>query len=112
MVHDHHVHSWRRCWQVPCHTLLALLAGLVARGEEPAAQAAGLAESKRWVIAADFAPDGASLLTAGGESLLYRPGDVVLWNPADGSRLADLGGHETAVWAAKWTCSIDRKSVV
>jgi hypothetical protein len=101
MVHDHHVHSWRRCWQVPCQTLLVLLAGLVARGEEPAEQAAGLAESKRWVIAADFAPDGASLLTAGGESLLYRPGDVVLWNPADGSRLADLGGHETAVWAAK-----------
>ena len=101
MVHDHHVHSWRRCWQVPCHTLLVLLVALVARGEEPAEQQASLAESKRWVIAADFAPDGASLLTAGGESLLYRPGDVVLWNPADGSRLADLGGHETAVWAAK-----------
>ena len=99
MAHDHHVHSWRGRWQLSCGALLLVAAACVAQGEEPAAT--GLAETKRWVIAADFAPDGGSLLTAGGESLLYRPGDVVLWNPADGSRLADLGGHETAVWAAR-----------
>jgi WD40 repeat protein len=103
MAHDYHLLSWRRCWHVSCFATLLL--ALVARADEPvaepAAEATGLAESKRWVIAADFAPDGSSLLTAGGESLLYRAGDVVLWNPADGSRLADLGGHETAVWAAK-----------
>lgn len=103
MAHDHHVHSWRGRWQLACGALLLVGAACVAHGEEPAAAegSTGLAETKRWVIAADFAPDGGSLLTAGGESLLYRPGDVVLWNPADGSRLADLGGHETAVWAAR-----------
>lgn len=68
---------------------------------EPAAAVPTLSESDRWVIDADFAPDGSSLLTVGGESLLYRPGDVVLWNPADGAQLASLGGHETAVWAAE-----------
>jgi WD40 repeat protein len=102
MAHVHHVHNWLRrlTW---CALPMVALA-LVARGDEPAEgqpSAASLADAKRWIIAADFAPDGASLLTAGGESLLYRPGDVVLWNAADGSRLADLAGHETAVWAAR-----------
>jgi hypothetical protein len=81
--------------------MLALVAGAAAEETPSQPAAASLAESGRWVIAADFAPDGASLLTAGGESLLYRPGDVVLWNPADGAQLASLGGHETAVWAAE-----------
>ncbi len=102
---DHHFFRVRRGWQVSCHMLMLLLLSLGAQADEPAAEPAaesgGLAESNRWVIAADFSPDGTSLLTAGGESLLYRAGDVVLWNTADGSRLADLGGHETAVWAAK-----------
>ena len=102
MAHVHHVHNWLRRLTWCALPMLAL--ALVARGDEPAEgqpSAAGLAEAKRWIIAADFAPDGASLLTAGGESLLYRPGDVVLWNAADGSRLADLAGHETAVWGAR-----------
>ena len=52
----------------------------------------------RWVIAADYAADGSLLVTAGGESLLYRPGDVVVWK-SDGSRVGELSGHPTAVWA-------------
>jgi hypothetical protein len=62
--------------------------------------AANLSAFSRWVIAADYARDGASLVTAGGESLLYRPGDVVIWK-ADGARAGDLAGHPTAVWAVK-----------
>jgi hypothetical protein len=62
--------------------------------------AANLPAFTRWVIAADYARDGATLVTAGGESLLYRPGDVVVWK-ADGSRVGDLAGHPTAVWAVK-----------
>ena len=64
------------------------------------APAANLPAFTRWVIAADYARDGATLVTAGGESLLYRPGDVVVWK-ADGSRVGDLAGHPTAVWAVK-----------
>jgi hypothetical protein len=64
------------------------------------APAAKLADFNRWVIAADYALDGQSLVTAGGESLLYRPGDVVVWK-ADGTRVGDLAGHPTAVWAVK-----------
>ncbi len=52
----------------------------------------------RWVIAADYAVEGPLLVTAGGESLLYRPGDVILWK-SDGSRVGELSGHPTAVWA-------------
>ena len=66
----------------------------------PPAPAASLSAFGRWVIAADYARDGATLVTAGGESLLYRPGDVVVWK-ADGSRVGDLTGHPTAVWAVK-----------
>ncbi|MDA0253261.1 MAG: WD40 repeat domain-containing protein [Planctomycetota bacterium] len=76
-----------------------------SRGDDPAstpvepAAADRLTNFTRWVIAADYAPDGKLLLTAGGESLLYRSGDVVAWNAADGSKLAALEGHPTAVWA-------------
>ena len=50
------------------------------------------------MIAADYAADGSLLVTAGGESLLYRPGDVFVWK-SDGSRVGELSGHPTAVWA-------------
>jgi len=69
----------------------------VKPAENPAAT---LGEFKRWVIAAEYAPDGTTLATAGGESLLYRPGDVVVWK-ADGGRVGDLAGHPTAVWAVR-----------
>ena len=52
----------------------------------------------RWIISSDYTDDGAFLVTVGGESLLYRPGDVVVWK-ADGSRVGNLSGHATAVWA-------------
>ena len=52
----------------------------------------------RWVIAADYAADGPILVTVGGESLLYRPGDVILWK-SEGTRIGELSGHQTAVWA-------------
>ena len=67
---------------------------------DPPAPAATLDAFGRWVIATDFASDGATLATAGGESLLYRAGDVVVWK-ADGTRVGDLPGHPTAVWAVK-----------
>ena len=67
---------------------------------QPAA-ATKLSDFKRWVIASDYSRDGSLLVTAGGESLLYRPGDVVVWKVADGSRVGDLAGHPTAVWAVK-----------
>jgi WD40 repeat protein len=67
---------------------------------QPPAPAATLGDFKRWVIAADYSHDGATLVTAGGESLLYRPGDVVVWK-ADGARVGDLAGHPTAVWAVQ-----------
>ena len=87
---------------------LCLLAAAGAAEPAPAAvpatatpaPAANLPAFTRWVIAADYARDGATLVTAGGESLLYRPGDVVVWK-ADGSRVGDLAGHPTAVWAVK-----------
>ena len=52
----------------------------------------------RWVIAADYAADAPILVTVGGESLLYRPGDVILWK-SEGTRIGELSGHQTAVWA-------------
>ena len=67
---------------------------------QPPAPPPNLGEFKRWVIAADYTTDGATLVTAGGESLLYRPGDVVVWK-ADGTRVGDLAGHPTAVWAVQ-----------
>lgn len=79
--------------------LVFAAAPLLASAAEPA-PAATLAAFPRWVIAADFARDGATFVTAGGESLLYRPGDVVVWK-TDGAKLGELAGHPTAVWAAK-----------
>ncbi len=67
---------------------------------KPAAPATKVAEHGRWVIAADYARDGGLLLTVGGESLLYRPGDVTLWK-GDGTRVGDLVGHPTSVWAGR-----------
>ena len=67
---------------------------------EPAKALPKLNEFGRWIIAADYTSDGSTLVTAGGESLLYRPGDVVVWK-ADGTRLAELAGHPTAVWAVQ-----------
>lgn len=84
-----------------CLLCAALLGGFVASAVASAADPAPpttLAAFPRWVIAADFARDGGTFVTAGGESLLYRPGDVVVWK-ADGSRVGDLAGHPTAVWA-------------
>lgn len=52
----------------------------------------------RWVIAADYVADRPILVTVGGESLLYRPGDVILWK-SEGTRIGELSGHQTAVWA-------------
>ena len=87
-----------------CLALTATLTPAVAADPAPApaapAPAPNLPAHARWVIAADFTRDGQSLVTAGGESLLYRPGDVVVWK-ADGSRVGDLAGHPTAVWAVK-----------
>ena len=87
---------------------LCLLAAARAADPAPAAApataaqepAANLSAFTRWVIAADYARDGGTFVTAGGESLLYRSGDVVVWK-ADGSRVGDLAGHPTAVWAVK-----------
>ena len=67
---------------------------------KPAAPAAKVTEHGRWVIGADYGKDGGLLLTVGGESLLYRPGDATLWK-GDGSRVGDLVGHPTSVWAAR-----------
>ena len=73
-----------------CAAARTLAADPAAPAANPAATpATNLGEFKRWVIAAEYAPDGATLATAGGESLLYRPGDVVVWK-ADGSRVGDL----------------------
>ena len=88
-----------RFLSVPMSVVLVVFA-LRAVAADPPAPAATLNALGRWVIAADFAADGATLATAGGESLLYRPGDVVVWK-ADGTRVGDLTGHPTAVWAVK-----------
>ncbi|MEO1991255.1 MAG: WD40 repeat domain-containing protein [Pirellulales bacterium] len=79
---------------------LCLSLGSIAWSADPPAKSTKIDGFNRWVIAADFTTDGTSLVTAGGESLLYRPGDVVVWK-ADGSRIGDLAGHPTAVWAVK-----------
>ena len=52
----------------------------------------------RWIISADYVGNGPLLVTGGGESLLYRPGDVIVWK-SDGSRVGEMPGHQTAVWA-------------
>jgi hypothetical protein len=88
------------CPCLPIAAVAAEPAAAPAAVPAPAAPAANLSAFARWVIAADYARDGATLVTAGGESLLYRPGDVVVWK-ADGTREADLAGHPTAVWAVK-----------
>jgi len=96
-------------WTMGCLAVAALAVGF-ARADDPKpadqppatpAPATKLADFARWVIAADYTKDGSLLLTAGGESLLYRPGDVVVWKAADGSRVGDLEGHPTAVWAVR-----------
>ncbi len=89
-----------RC--LPLFLLAALGAAAAARSASSADPVAPetLAAFPRWVIAADFAHDGGSFVTVGGESLLYRPGDAVVWK-ADGTRLGDLAGHPTSVWAVK-----------
>lgn len=79
--------------------IVAISAPSFLRAED-AEPAKAFSAFPRWVIAADFARDGGTFVTAGGESLLYRPGDVVVWK-ADGSRVATLAGHPTAVWAVK-----------
>jgi hypothetical protein len=81
---------------------IVLLLSIASRAiaADPPAPAATLDALGRWVIAADFARDGSTLVTAGGESLLYRPGDVIVWK-TDGTRVGDLAGHPTAVWAVK-----------
>jgi hypothetical protein len=76
---------------------LVLAAASLAAAEDPGR----LADFGRWVIAADYARDGRTLVTAGGDSLLYRPGDVVAWNVADGARIGEFVGHPTSVWAAR-----------
>ena len=87
-------------------TVVATTSGRASAADPPPAAAApapapNLAALNRWVIAADYSRDGAMLVTAGGESLLYRPGDAVVWKASDGSRIGDLSGHPTAVWAVK-----------
>ena len=52
----------------------------------------------RWIISADYVGNGPLLVTVGGESLLYRPGNVIVWK-SDGSRVGEMPGHQTAVWA-------------
>lgn len=79
--------------------VVAISATSLLRAQD-AAPAPTFSTFPRWVIAADFARDGATFVTAGGESLLYRPGDVVVWK-TDGARVGDLAGHPTAVWAVK-----------
>jgi hypothetical protein len=88
-----------RFLSLPMSVVLVMFA-FRAVAADPPAPAATLDALGRWVIAADFAADGATFATAGGESLLYRPGDVVVWK-ADGARVGDLPGHPTAVWAVK-----------
>ena len=88
------------CTASPTAVVAADPAPAATPADAPAAPAATLSAFPRWVIAADYARDGATLVTAGGESLLYRPGDVVVWK-ADGERVGDLAGHPTAVWAVK-----------
>ncbi|MFO0423061.1 MAG: WD40 repeat domain-containing protein, partial [Planctomycetia bacterium] len=88
-----------------CAAARALAADPAAPAAQPAAKpaehpATAIGDFKRWVIAAEYAPDGATFATAGGESLLYRPGDVVVWKP-DGTRVGDMAGHPTAVWALR-----------
>ena len=88
------------CCCVPCGGFLAVAAAAEPAPAAAPAPAANLPAFLRWVISADYARDGATVVTAGGESLLYRPGDVVVWK-ADGARVGDLAGHPTAVWAVK-----------
>ena len=88
------------CFVLPTTVVAADPAPAATPADAAATPAATLSEFPRWVIAADYARDGATLVTAGGESLLYRPGDVVVWK-ADGERVGDLAGHPTAVWAVK-----------
>jgi len=104
--------GWAVCLSWALTSIVPAGRGLAADPAPPAAAAApapaaasavpaaNLPAFARWVIAADYSRDGETLVTAGGESLLYRPGDVVVWK-ADGSRIGDLAGHPTAVWAVK-----------
>lgn len=88
----------RRCRYFFSLFVLHLLIYLFDQSVVSAADTKPLDEFNRWVIAVDATNDGSLLVTAGGESLLYRPGDVVIWK-RDGSRVGELQGHQTAVWA-------------
>jgi len=87
---------------VVCFALVGVSAAADPSPAAPSAvkPATNIAEHSRWVIAADYSADGGLLVTAGGDSLLYRPGDVVVWK-GDGTRIGDLAGHPTAVWAVR-----------
>ena len=69
-----------------------------------------LVKHDRWVTAAAYSSDGATLATAGGQSLQYRPGDVLLWDPKTGNLLATLEGHTSNVWSVAF--SPDGKTLV
>ena len=90
----------RTTYLLLCITFGFSFAAPVAVADEALSEKEGetLSSYGRWVIAADYAAGGSPLVTAGGESLLYRPGDVILWK-SDGSRIGELSGHSTAVWA-------------
>ena len=45
-----------------------------------------------------FAPGGARLASAGGQSLPFRPGEVVIWDVASKKELSRLEGQESLVW--------------
>ena len=93
----------RLCAVIALLSVITASGGLTAAADLPQEPAAPvtLAEAGQWVIAADYARDGQTLVTAGGDSLLYRPGDVVAWQTADGARIGGFEGHPTSVWAVK-----------
>lgn len=99
-------HLFRRASSAVLTGMLVVM--LTVAAEAAASPTDALPTLARWIIAVDYVQDGSMLVTAGGESLLYRPGDVVIWQ-ADGKRLADLSGHQTAVWAVD--ISADGKTV-
>lgn len=99
-------------WNWRSFAIVMALAGVGPAFVSPAfgQAAAPIAKHENWVTTVLYSADGATLVTAGGQSLQYRPGDVKLWDAKSGNAIASLEGQSSNVWGA--CLSPDGKTLV
>src|SRR5262245_48263468 len=75
---------------------LAVASGTASAQEAPAQPP--IAAYTTWVTSVAFSPDGATLVTGGGQTLMYRPGEVRLWDVATGAEKSAITAFDSTVW--------------